>query len=325
MAQCIQECDGAFCAPSEQANAEYAYLSDWGLTPPPICAPAATAAQATHPVPCVAKKRHERRERREPRERRERHQAQPLEPISESTDVQFDDSMTDREAKIFAIDNALDICKQFWWNHEDKLKDLRTTTINTANGFQIAGALFNKLAIYFTEAVFEDNEFSQHIAENIMSIPAGTNFVNLFGIVYGFLRVCNDFKGAEFAPATYRSTVFHPKKHQFDADYDIPHHIGEKTLAESSFITLFKAFRSIVNRSMRRITKSYKTPDFTQSGSWKYAIYTESGQKVEKTSEEFIEFMRAYTPIFTELEHLSKPLTEVFTVFNDAKKKIQRH
>jgi hypothetical protein len=219
-----------------------------------------------------------------------------------------------------AIEYGLEVARKHLHDHPDDVAELDTVLLTNATGLQIATALFKKFYTFFYRSEFDGTVFDTHVARRVVAVPIGNEQnLNLFFIVARFLQISEEFRGADFGYATFGAIPAHPKKDKFDRDYDISHHVGQRTLSESLFTDLFKAFRSIVSRGVCRVTKSYKTPDLSKAGTWKYTVKVD-GERVERQSDDFVRYMRDYVPLFVEMEKLSKPLTEVFSIFEGMKK-----
>ncbi len=218
-----------------------------------------------------------------------------------------------------AIEGGLDITRKYLHDHPAEVAELNNVLLIDATGVQVATALFYKFYKFFHRSEFGGIAFDTHVARRVFEVPAKDDgIVNLFGIVHRFIQICEQFQGADFAPATFAIRSTPSKNGKFDRDYDIGRHIGQRTLADSLFTDLFKAFRSIVTRAVSRITKTYDTPDFAQASSWKYTVKVD-GEYEKRQSDQFVDFMKEYVPVFVALERLSKPLTEVFSIFDSAK------
>ena len=217
--------------------------------------------------------------------------------------------------------DLLEMFQQFLCNNASIYGQLSSVKMKDASGLHLATALAHRFYSWLWQVEFRDDAWPRHVAKNLCELKvADGDTLNILAIVLSFLRARAFFREADFACATFESkvTVVHGKK--FDRDYDLPYQIEEVSVADASPMDLLRAFRSVVSRSMRKITKSYATPDFEKASAWRYISST--GE--EKTSEEFLEFMRLYTVTFVALESLSKPLKEVFDVFTEATRKVRQ-
>jgi hypothetical protein len=215
--------------------------------------------------------------------------------------------------------DLLEMFHQFLCNNAAIYKELGSVKMKDATALHLATALSHRFYGWLWQV--EEHTVSpwpRHVAKNLCELKvADGGVVNVLATVLSFLRARAFHRDADFASATFGSkvTVVHGKK--FDRDYDLPYALEEVLVCDASPMDLLRAFRSTVNRSVRKVTKSWETPNFEEASTWRYT--TSTGE--EKTSEEFLEFMKLYTITFVSLERLSKPLKEVFDVFTTATKK----
>ncbi len=235
----------------------------------------------------------------------------------EPLDDELEMTCENMDATDMRIENTIDWIKQSLDYNRDIVSRLHEIKLRAATGTEIAFAILVRYYKWLVDTEQSANDWSKYVAEHLFAVPASDGgVVDIFQQLFAFIRTRSLFKNAPFAFASFDARVTMVVGDRFDRDYDISQGAGNSMLADAKPMDLFRAFRSIVSRSVMRITKSYDTPDFEKSATWSYRT---PDREEHAVTPDLLEFMRDYATIFVQLERLPKSLDSMFAIFNNAR------